>query len=190
MTLLDYTFQIPTPPPLAAGAGFQTYTDPNGDLWVAAGGVLGGVWKRAKDALVLRTYRSAAFAMTNGAAVPMDSVQGTVFGLIDPYGMFQSGGITLPVSGTWMFSFQISTTATAAGQYINATLMSGPTVINYSAVCFANASGNIIGSGAADIWPQRVAGQNYSLTVTISAALNCYNNYSRTWLTAQYIGTN
>jgi hypothetical protein len=110
--------------PLSAGAALAFYTDPQGEAWVAKGGVNGGAWKKARDVLRARLYRGAAFttiAGGGGQAFPFDTVD------YDSYGLGAVGaaaGFTVPVAGIYRLVVAIHLTgATTAGRnYLFATI--------------------------------------------------------------------
>jgi hypothetical protein len=96
MTLLNYTDPIPLPPLVTSGSAIQSYTDPIGDVWVAANGVNGGAWRRARDVLHSRSYRAAAATITATlTAIAFDTV------VRDPYGLLTGGSCTVPVPGIY-----------------------------------------------------------------------------------------
>lgn len=116
MTQLNYTDFVPTPAPLASGAALASYTDPTGEVWVAKGGVNAGQWKRAKDVLHARSYKTSAWTASAGAwlTLTMESLQ------FDDYGMYSNstGLFTPPILGMYRFTFQCGATATATGQWV------------------------------------------------------------------------
>jgi len=109
--------------PLGASDPFTWFDDPSGERWVAKGGVAGGVWRRAKDALSCKVYRNAAFtAPTGGARFPYD----TAVPSRDAYGMFDpTGRVLCPCPGNyhvrarWLLAFG------AVGQFLNFNLTMG-----------------------------------------------------------------
>jgi hypothetical protein len=87
------------PNPIVSGSGIQGYTDVNGEVWVAANGVNGGNWSKAREALHAVVGRAAAFTCPTGV---------TTFGwdtiVHDTYGMFSGGpnyGFNIPVAGSY-----------------------------------------------------------------------------------------
>lgn len=88
------------PPPLAAGAAIQSYTDATGQVWVAKGGVNGGAWRLARDVLHSRAYRAAAWTFVAGIQfMPFDTITPGA----DPYGLYATGpgAFTVPIGGVW-----------------------------------------------------------------------------------------
>jgi hypothetical protein len=106
------------PPPLASGAAFQSYTDSQGDVWVAKGGIFSGAWRRATSSLYARWQRNAALtsATVAPAYLTFDSVQ------FDSYSMWQaaSPGFVVPIPGLYRVGLSMTFTTTAAGQQLNA----------------------------------------------------------------------
>jgi hypothetical protein len=110
-----YVPLIPLPAPITSGSGVQSYTDPNGDVWVAANGVNGGLWKRARDVIRMRVYRSAAYNYPTAAStVPWNAIT------YDPYGCFNSStyAFVAPVAGLYRVDTQVCVAFTAANQYV------------------------------------------------------------------------
>jgi hypothetical protein len=142
MTLINYTDPVPIPAPLTSGSGIQTYTDPTGELWVAANGVNGGVYRRARDVMHAKWYRNAGYnTATALQAFNWDAM------VSDPYSLFQGSGssyINLPFAAWWRICMHISVAATAVGQIVTASLIA-PTVggnLAY-ATAHAGAAGNV-----------------------------------------------
>jgi hypothetical protein len=105
------------PPPVTSGTTIQTFTDAAGDLWIAKNGVNGGAWKRPKEVLHARVYRSAAFTFSAGtwATMTMDTVQWDDYGL---YGTAGTGYFTAPLLGWWRMSFILGASTNATGQWV------------------------------------------------------------------------
>lgn len=110
-----YVPALPLPAPITSGSGIQTYTDPYGDLWVAANGVRGGVWYRAKDVLYGRIYRNAAYTYaTSGTVLPWSGTSRDIYGLY----VSAQNGFVLPVAGVWSYHCMLCVTFTAINQFI------------------------------------------------------------------------
>lgn len=110
------------PAPVTSGSGIQSFTDALGDVWIAANGVAGGAWKRARDVLHSRWYRASAFSLVVGIAIlPMDTL------VNDPYGLYATAtaAFTAPVNGVYQCGLTIAAQPTAAGAYISALLYTG-----------------------------------------------------------------
>jgi hypothetical protein len=101
------------PPPVLSGSGVQSFTDVLGDVWVAAVGVNGGNWRRARDVLHARVSRIAALTTVAATAtrLPFDTLAPTVGGVSgDPYGMATLGtsfAFTIPIAGYWRVGAQV-----------------------------------------------------------------------------------
>jgi hypothetical protein len=111
------TYAIPDnlPPPVASGTTIQSFTDTWGDVWIAKSGVYGGAWKRARDTLIGKWYRSAALTIAGTVAIPFDVT------VRDPYGMYTNpaaSALGIPITGLYDITWQYSVVATAAGQWI------------------------------------------------------------------------
>jgi hypothetical protein len=132
------------PPPLAAGAALQSYTTPDGEVWVAKGGVAGGAWQRARDVLHLSLSRAAAFNTPANAITPFgfDTVNYDAFAMFNP-GTF---AITLPIPGRWAFRAKLAASPAQGGWYdcgvavfgSGAVLLHGITGVCYNAAIFTH----------------------------------------------------
>jgi hypothetical protein len=102
--------------PVAAAAPLAAYTDPiTSEVWVAKGGVNGGVWRKGRDVLRARMFRNTAFSVpTTVTTVPWD---GTSY---DDYGLYVAAqnGFVIPVTGMYQFVSKIIVNGTAAGQQL------------------------------------------------------------------------
>ena len=102
------------PAPITSGSGIQTFTDVLGDVWVAANGVSNGAWKRARDALVCRYSRAAAFnATTTNSLFPFDTV------VFDNYSLYATGSglFTCPVDGVYLVNTGVGINVASAYQF-------------------------------------------------------------------------
>jgi hypothetical protein len=107
--LPTYVPAIPLPAPVTSGSGIQTYTDPYGDVWVAANGVNSGAWRRARDVLISRWYRSAALVVPTGSTLFQFDTSS-----VDNYGLYvPTNGFTAPVTGHYdlYLNFLLGTTS-------------------------------------------------------------------------------
>jgi len=115
MSIQTYAPQQDMPPPVTSGTTLQTFTDNFGELWVAKNGVNGGAWRRPRDVLQSRVYRSAAFTTSTTAGIfGWDTVWR------DTYGMWvgnPSYWFLIPITGFYRISFDISCAATAANHW-------------------------------------------------------------------------
>ena len=102
MTLLDYANWVPLPAPLAAAAPITSFTSPDGEVWVAKGGVNGGQWRKARDVLYAHVYIAApATGNTGQVALNFDTPQRDVYGMWNG-----SNGLQAPIGGTWRYESQ------------------------------------------------------------------------------------
>lgn len=129
MTLLNYTDFVPTPAPLSAGAPFQSYTDPTGEVWVAQGGVYSGQWKKARDVLNGLYNRTGTWnTATSTTLMLYDTL------VYDAYGLYNTstGSLVVPVAGIWRCDQNTAATATATGQWVQARMdVTGQTGASY-----------------------------------------------------------
>ena len=107
-----------TPPNVTSGTTVQSFTDTNGEVWVAKNGVNGGIWKKARDVLHANWCRVAALSSSASLSptnVTMDNQQ------FDDYGLYvaASNGFVVPISGMWRVVGNIGMTCTAANQWLN-----------------------------------------------------------------------
>jgi hypothetical protein len=170
-------------PPLGSAAPFQSQTDAQGEVWVAKGGVNGGVWYKARDVLGCTYYRAAAFTVSTASSpIAMDTM------VYDPYGLYNSGSaiFTAPVAGTYRFSYQLSASATAAGQNLQPQLTVSGTSGNWL-------SENV--SGGAQVFSAQVvasikltAGQTVTNKMLGTAIPGWIGTYG-CWLSVDYVGT-
>jgi len=137
------------PNPLSSGAPFTQFTDNLGDIWVAKGGVNGGVFRRARDVLYVKVARLAAITIgTGNNPYPWDTT------VRDLYGMFVYPNITVPLQGTWLLTSSTGYNLPAGAQTNNLVIRNGVTQEAWSA--------SIIGAGGSDI----------ALAVQINCAAN------------------
>jgi hypothetical protein len=180
----EYVNWVPLPAPVTSGSGVQSYTDPTGQMWVAANGVSGGAWRRATQVLYSRAYRAAAFNVTTTATqIPFDTVSGTHG---DPYGLFTAGGtFTIPVSGLWRFAGRQGITATATGQWCIIYALVAGSQVGYYAESFASSGGFNAETGDEQYI---TAGQVLSFMSACSTTLAATVGTTNTFAYCQYIG--
>jgi hypothetical protein len=104
------------PPPVTTGSTLQTTVDHLGDVWIAKHGVNGGAWKRPRDVLHCRYYKTAGWTASAGAwlTLTMDSVT------YDDYGIYSAstGLFSPPITGMWQMTFQAGISPSATGQWV------------------------------------------------------------------------
>jgi hypothetical protein len=101
---------------LGAAAPLAYFTDTRGDLWIAKGGVNGGAWRRARDVLRARVWRSTSFSFpTTAAGLDFDGSPAK-----DDYGIYShaSQGFVCPVAGVYRYTCQLCANVTAAGSFV------------------------------------------------------------------------
>jgi hypothetical protein len=173
------------PAPLASGAAFQSYTDSQGDVWVAKGGVSGGNWKRASNALYARWQRNAALTSSATAAyITFDAVQ------FDPYSLWQSSlpGFAVPIPGLYRLGLSMTLTTTAAAQTLTASVFqSGLRKMQYTITSQAAGTMTCTTTGIVKCVANDSLEPN-SLTTPGSLSYVVNNAYS-TWYEINYLGT-
>jgi hypothetical protein len=171
-----YVPLIPLPAPLTSGTTTQSYTDPNGDVWVAKNGVNGGNWGRARDVLFARVWRSAAYTYSTTATnMPFDTVSR------DLYGMWGSPVFTFPVVGVYKLDAQCCVAFTAAGQFIG--MNTGRTRSNIYSGGVSNSYSHIHDLAYYN------AGDQVAIGVNTSASLTCIAGSGDTYFSIAYMGT-
>jgi hypothetical protein len=188
MTLLNFTDPIPFPAggPLTSGQG--SFTDPTGDIWVAKAGVNGGNWRRARDVMHARYYRTAAFTLTASAWVnlTLDTLQ------YDDYGLYStSTGLFTPmITGFWRLTFIVGATPTASGQWIQPGIWESSNssvpaadVLAHSALVYALVTQVSVSRRIT------TTSDTYYLRVACSAALAMQTNTDHCALEMDWVGT-
>jgi hypothetical protein len=171
------------PPPLGAGAPFASFTDNNGEVWVAKGGVNGGVYRKARDVLHCRVWRNAALTMNGATNIAMDAT-GAPF---DPFGLLGGGGIIVPVAGVYAVFARLNVTPTAGGQWAGLWLYVAGA--NTAVEAFGHSSG-AFGMGVTIADTVRAgAGQAITMQGNGAVAMTVAPGNIQTWMTASYLGT-
>jgi hypothetical protein len=117
------------PPPETTGTTVQSFTDVNGDIWIAKNGVNGGVYRRARDVLHCRVYRSAAWT-------PTASLQKLIWdtAVKNDYGIWTgAGNFSVPIGGWYGFNLNVAATASAPPFTLSMNLQLSATRIGYLA---------------------------------------------------------
>lgn len=188
-----YVTTIPLPAPLTSGSGVQSYTDPNGDVWVAANGVRGGNWYRARDVVSARLTRAAALTTTANAvtAYPFDTNTGSY--AWDAYGLTTIGaaaGFTCPVPGIYLASFMIHLQALGtASNRVYCYLAKTP---GYSVITDDFSGGTVLNTSYAlkgNTNFLAATGDKIQATYFTTVATACYVGLGDAYMTVQYLGT-
>jgi hypothetical protein len=172
------------PPPLGAGAPFASFTDSNGEVWVAKGGVNGGLYRKATSVLRSRVFRSSAWTLNTAGYVPL--VMNAV--TRDDYAVYDTtnGFFTAPVAGWWQFVVILSASASGAGQWVQAVLGTNGTTPEAGST---NHSG--VGTTMTAVCVQttflNAGDRRYTLQVG-STALGGVASGTWTYATASYLG--
>jgi hypothetical protein len=179
---------VPLPAPIISGTGIQSYTDPMGDVWVAANGVNAGAWKRARDVLNTRVYRAAAWSISgSGFTAVFDTAQN------DPYGLhnLSNGQFIVPVPGWYLLStHQQGGAAPSAGNtYLSqAFLRNGTAIMTGNQSTYTGTGGN---------WPSLSSTHGYLLSQGDAVTVQVGGNITMTlatgtggaWFDVHYLGT-
>jgi hypothetical protein len=101
MTIATYATIVPLPPPVTTGTTVQTYTDPNGDVWVAKNGVASGAWRRARDVIRAKANTNVQQNIPATATTYTSTYNQTVY---DAYGLLNigAGTFTAPIPGVYL----------------------------------------------------------------------------------------
>jgi hypothetical protein len=122
-----YTPAWVNPPPVTSGTTTQSYTDLNGEVWVAKNGVNAGQWRRARDVLHAYIYRAAALNLSaTVTTIAYDTVTR------DTYGMYTGAsnyGFAVPIPGWYVAQANIIAVCTAANAYIQGYIYQNNTTI-------------------------------------------------------------
>ena len=171
------------PPPVAPGSAIQSFTDNRGVVWVAKGGVNGGAWKRARDVLSAKWFRSAAWTLsTSRVVLAMDAMER------DPYGLWVAGqsGYVVPIPGRWQGNFQVAAVATTTGQYLQSAISKNGTMqrafsgfASLATTLYATAIETLL-LAAGDVLTMGIVG-NVALAGATTNLLTC--------MTLDYLGT-
>jgi len=184
MTILEYANWVPLPTPVTTGTTVQSFTAPDGEVWVAANGVNSGAWKKARDVFHCLYSRAAAFNTTSTAAVLACDTRNR-----DDYTLYNSstGVFTAPVAGWWQMVFSSGASATAVGQLVNVLIQDsgGITVAQFN----ASAGGAGIVTGVAYLNRFLNVNDTFKTVVASSVTLTGRTSYDTTRLTIDYLGT-
>jgi|SRR5215471_3238614 len=171
------------PPPVTTG-GFQTFTDNLGQIWVAKPGVDSGNWNRPSDVIHARIQRNAATSvLTTLTTMQFDTA------VRDPFGMYGSSGINVPLSGWYDITTQIMVQATGTGQWLNVTIFAntaGVTIANTNASFAQSGSGQLNAQATINAW---VASTEFFQVRTQALTTLAVTTGLSTYMSADYIGS-
>jgi len=178
------------PAPVTSGTTIQSYTAPDGTVYVAKNGVSGGNWYKARDVLFAKWGRNAAYTTATGTTLfPFDA------SLRDAYGLYVTANnwMVAPVAGLYDVRSELTVTATATGQAAEIRLYTGSngTIVQVARAhsSFANAFSVLVEA----IVPMN-AGDNLNMScftsVALAASVGLWTNYgSWTYIDFAYRGT-
>jgi hypothetical protein len=184
MTLLDYANWVPLPAPLAAAAPFSSFTSPDGEVWVAKGGIAGGAWRRARDVLHVFISRTGTAALAgNNSLIPYDTVQA------DPMGLgITSNGFSCPIAGSYQIHGQYMYTSTAVNQPYSLGIWRNGAAQRLGEIALSNASGNVVCATVDGTMSDLSAGDLMQIYTNYSPAISASGGVAYTHMTARYIG--
>jgi|SRR5215469_9521 len=183
------------PAPLTSGSGTQSFTDSLGDVWVAANGVYSGAWKRARDALHARWYRSAAWQVTGSIGSPFcDTRQ---FDAYSMYGGSSTGLYTVPVAGLYLIYAGYTIAAPAATGYFTNQMIryGGPALTGGTRIVQTQVGVATTGTGtyiySQVTWPCNAGDQFWQEAYSTSAGLPYTGSTggNLTYFCIDYLGT-
>jgi len=184
MTYLEYANWVPLPAPVTSGSGVQSFTAPDGEVWVAKNGVNSGNWFKARDVLHARYYRSAAYSFpTTQTIMLFDTV------VRDPYGLYNAGTgyVTLPVAGSWFFHCVTGGSATAASQFIqHIWTLNDTNQFESTTVYSPGAVGFSVNTAASRFFN---SGDRLSLVTRASVAMVMSTSNENNCISADYLGS-
>jgi hypothetical protein len=173
------------PAPITSGSGTQSFTDALGDVWVARNGVNSGAWKRARDVLHCRYYRSAAYNLPVADTLfPFDTSLG------DPYSLYTiaTSLVTFPIAGLFRVELQVGASATASGQWVQCLMRNaGATAVAVQTI-YSSTATTAMGPICSDS-SVRNAGDSVTVRGFSSVALVTVVGMAWTHLYVDYLGT-
>lgn len=182
MSIPAYAVVNDLPAPVTTGSTIQSFTDVNGEVWVAKNGVNSGQWRKARDVLHIRAYRAAAFTLTT---TPVQLNWDTASR--DTYGLLSSGSFLLPVAGSYRIFHQVTVTFTAANQYgaTQVRTAAGANIVSRTNL-YAPVAGNMYVNGQDEYFLG--AGDTVSSWSYASASLAGYAGSLDTYVIFDYMG--
>jgi hypothetical protein len=175
------------PAPVSSGATIVSFTDVNGDIWVAKNGVNGGAYRRARDVLVSVLFRSAAFSTTTTAlALGFDTV------LTDDYGIGTGSPTvwTAPVAGFYKVKSNLAAFSSAVGESLSVAVQKGAQILTNNQTQSGNATDRF--DADVEMLTKCAAGDQLRVLISSSATLSGIPaglGAAPTIATVQYEGT-
>jgi hypothetical protein len=173
------------PAPVTSGTTVQSFTDVLNDVWVAKNGVRGGNWRRARDVLRARVFRTAnvtASTVNSWNWIPYDTTGWDEYGMVS-LGVGSPGPFTCPLAGAWQLNAAANANANP-GRILAGVAKNGGIVARGVDI---NAS--VYGVMAMDIM-QMVAGDTAGFATFVSASTTFVGDASGTftYMTVEYHG--
>lgn len=168
---------------VGSGSGLTSFTDGAGEVWVAAGSVLAGAWRKARDVLHAAYTRSVAWTLPQAwTALGMDNR------LNDPYALYNpsTGVFTAPIAGLWGLFIAVGASADTAGRAVQAAI--GPTLGTNLGAGIASSGGAAIITASSLVTAKLTAGQTLITQNFCAAALAGWAN-AGTRAQFDYLGT-
>jgi hypothetical protein len=174
-------------PPPPTGPGLASWTDATGEVWVARAGVNGGAWRRARDVLRARKYRTTGItAGTTNAFNPVPW-ETTAY---DDYAIMTNAteALICPVAGWWDLRAACATVTPTASTRLGVAIFRNSQELarGYDSTNAGHVTAH--GGPAGDVAPLQV-GDSISMRVYILApAVQLGAGYALTWLSCHYLG--
>ena len=183
MTFADYSNWVPLLAPVTSGTTVQSFTSPDGEVWVAKNGVNNGNWYRARDVLYARVARASALTSSTSAVLfPWANVTW------DPYGIYNGTQFVAPIAGRYLLKASIGITFTAAAQWV-LLYLTCPAIGGNSAGVQTVAGGSGTASAVTMDSLKASAGDAFGIFYQTSAALAVWTNSTANSATIDYLGT-
>lgn len=171
--------------PLGAGAPLTSYTDSAGEVWIARGGVNGGVFRKARDVLHSRGFRAAALSLPAGTLnIGIDGVSPGR----DPYGLLNTstGVFTVPVAGFYLTVSRLNVVSPSAGQWVGHYI----SINGASSILAFIAPGMAVQQGWSLPYVVRcAAGDTLGMSYNGNAVQTLQNGDTSTWMEVHYMGS-
>jgi hypothetical protein len=167
--------------PLTAGQPLTAVADFSGETWVAKAGVNAGVWRKARDVLNCTYWRATAFSIsTTASPINMDTA------VYDPFGLYSAAIFTAPVAGLYRLAYQLSASATAAGQNLQPQLTVSSMAGNWLS---ENVSGGAQVFSAQVVLSLKLTAAQTVTTKMLGTGIAGWNGTYGCWFSADYAGT-
>lgn len=173
------------PAPVTSGTTVQSFTDALNDVWVAKNGVRSGGWRRARDVLRARVFRTTnitASTLNSWNWMPYDTTGWDEYGMVS-LGVGSPGPFTCPLAGAWQLN------AAANASAITGRILAGLAKNGAIVARGVDVNASVYGVVAMDIM-QLVAGDTAGFAAYISASTTFVGDAAATftYMTVEYHG--